>query len=79
MLRDLDDEQHFNEEMAKRIADMEQQNDYLQRKLSDNCKDFKHKDDEIEKLQLQLKAAKTENWELKKLVEKYRDSTESYA
>ena len=29
MMRDLEEEKVFNEEMAKRIAEMEQQNDYL--------------------------------------------------
>ena len=51
-MRDLEEEKVFNEEMAKRIAEMEHQNDYLQRKLSENLKDFKSKDDEIDKLQL---------------------------
>ena len=29
MMRDLEEEKVFNEEMAKRITEMEQQNDYL--------------------------------------------------
>ena len=73
MMRDLEEEKAFNVEMAKRIAEMEQQNDYLQRKLSDNCREFKSKDDEIEKLQLHLRALKADNAELKKQVENYRD------
>lgn len=50
MLRDLDKEKNFSKEMIKRITEMEQQNDFLQKKLSENCKDFKSKDIEIEKL-----------------------------
>ena len=44
MLRDLEQDQSFNHEMVERIAEMEKQNDYLQRKLIDNNKDFKTKD-----------------------------------
>ena len=51
MLRDLEEDQSFNHEMVGRIADMEKQNDYLQLKLIDNNKDFKSKDQQIEKLQ----------------------------
>ena len=29
MLRDLDEEKKFNEQMVQRIADLEKQNDYL--------------------------------------------------
>ena len=50
MLRDLEEDQSFNHEMVGRIADMEKQNDYLQLKLIDNNKDFKSKDQQIEKL-----------------------------
>ena len=79
MMRDLEEEKVFNEEMAKRIAEMEQQNDYLQRKLSENLKDFKSKDDEIDKLQLQLKALRCDNQELKKSIDNYREQHESTA
>ena len=40
-------------------------------------RDFKSKDDEIEKLQLSLKALKADNQELKKNLNKYRDQYES--
>ena len=44
MLRSLEDEKNFNQEMVRRLAEMEQQNDYLQRKIAENCHEFTRKD-----------------------------------
>lgn len=49
MLRDLEEEKNFSSEMVKRIADMEQQNDYLQRQIADNMRETRDKDNEMEK------------------------------
>lgn len=45
MLRSLEDEKNFNQEMVKRLAEMESQNDYLQRKVAQNCREFGKKDE----------------------------------
>ena len=60
--------------MARRIAEMENQNDYLQRKLQETHQDSKSKDHDIEQLSLQLKSTKEENFRLKKQLDKYRDA-----
>ena len=44
MLRDLEEEKNFSQEMVKRIADMEKQNDYLQAKIADNIREARAKD-----------------------------------
>lgn len=77
MLRDLEEEKNFRQEMLKRIADMEQQNDYLQRKLSHNCEDFKAKDTEIEKLQSTIKALTQDNKKLRKQLDNFKDCYQS--
>lgn len=78
MLRAIEEEKNFNQEMVRRIADMEAQNDYLQRKLADNCTVFKNKDSEIEQLQSQLKVLRIDNQELKKKLNQYQDAYQSY-
>lgn len=56
---------------------MEQQNDYLQRKLSHNCQDFKEKDNQIEKQLSTIKALTEDNKNLRKQLDKFKDCYQS--
>lgn len=78
MLRDLEEEKNFSQEMVKRIADMERQNDYLQRKIQDNMRDARDKDNEIEKQRVKLQSLEEENSNWKKQIDKYKDAYESH-
>ena len=77
-MTDLEEQKVFNTDMAKRIAEMENQNDYLQKKLHENHKDCKGKDQDIDHLQLKLKSVQDENQRLKKQLDKYRDAYQSH-
>lgn len=66
MLRDLEEEKNFSQEMVKRIADMEKQNDYLQRKIQDSMREAREKDSEIEKQRVSLTALIEDNKNWKK-------------
>ena len=75
---DVEEEKQLSLEMIQKIADLDQQNEYLQRKLSENCKDFKSKDNEIEKLKNSLRALKADNIDLSKKLDNFRDAYQSH-